>query len=188
MKKVFIIHGYGGEPNGGWRPWLMGKLARLDVWACALAMPMPDFPKKEDWVKEISRAVGEPTEDTFLVGHSLGVPALLNYVESLPEGSKIGGLVLVSGIINVILEKDRYTQINHFYDRPFDFEKIKSICGKCVVIHGDDDQNVPFNQAEDLSKNLSCKLIPIPHGGHLNDSSGWYELPKALESLQGMFN
>lgn len=86
MKKVFMIHGFNGEPNGGWRPWLMGKLARIEVWACALPMPMADSPKKDEWIKEIQRQIGNQTQDTFLVGHSLGVPAILNYLQTIPTG------------------------------------------------------------------------------------------------------
>lgn len=186
MKKVFLIHGYGGEPNGGWRPWLMGELAQKNIWACAPAMPMAGNPKKDEWIKEIARQVSEPSKDIFLVGHSLGVPALLRYIESLPEGSKIGGLVLVSGIIHVVPGKERYNPINHFYDKDFDYEKIKSICKNSIVIHGDDDQNVPFSHAEELSSKLSCELISIPNGGHLNGSSGWYKLPEALDALEKM--
>jgi len=44
MKKVFIIHGFEGSPNGGWRPWLMAELEQHDVYACALSMPNPDNP------------------------------------------------------------------------------------------------------------------------------------------------
>jgi uncharacterized protein len=186
MKKVFIVHGFGGEPNGGWRPYLMGKLARVDIWACALAMPTPDEPKKDEWVSEISRAVGIPDENTFLVGHSLGVPAILNYVESLPEGSKLGGVVLVSGIIKVIPDRDKYIPINHFFDKIFDYIKIKNICNNFVVIHGDNDPAVPFEQAQDLSHHLSCVLVPIKNGGHLNGRSGWYELPEAFDALVQM--
>ena len=46
MKKVFIVHGFEGEPNGGWRPWLMGELAKKDIYACALPMPIPSSPNK----------------------------------------------------------------------------------------------------------------------------------------------
>lgn len=186
MKKVFIIHGYGGEPNGGWRPWLMGKLARMDVWACALAMPMDGEPKKEEWIKEIARMVGEPTKDIYLVGHSLGVCAVLHYLQSLPVGG-IGGAVLVSGPIHV-LPKDKYRPIDHFMDTPFNFNLIKNNCKSFSVIHGDNDEVVPFSHAEQLSKNLSCELVTITNGGHLNGSSGWHELPEALTALEKMFN
>jgi predicted alpha/beta hydrolase family esterase len=186
MKKVFIVHGYGGEPNGGWRPWLMGKLAKIDIWACSLAMPNPNNPNKDEWVNKITRELGEPNEDIFLVGHSLGVPALLNYIESLPIDKKIGGMVLISGITHIIPNKERYNPINHFFNKDFNYEKIKNVCKNFVVIHGDDDMNVPFSQAVELSKNLSCELIIIKNGGHLNGSAGWYELPEAFNSLEKM--
>jgi len=89
MKKVFIVHGFGGEPNGGWRPWLMGELAKKDIYACALPMPTPEEPKKEEWVKAITDAIKIPNEEIFLVGHSLGVPAILHYLENLVAGGGV---------------------------------------------------------------------------------------------------
>jgi len=185
MKKVFLIHGYGGEPNGGWRPWLMGELAKESIWACALAMPMVDIkPIKDEWVRELSRSIGSPNEEVFIVGHSLGVPAVLRYVESLPKGSVLGGLILASGFTHA-LEKDKYRALDNFVDKPFDFEHIKNVCKKFSVIHGDNDTAVPFAEAEELSSNLSCELISVPNGAHLSD--GCYELPQALEALKKMF-
>lgn len=188
MKKVYIIHGYGGEPNGGWRPWLMGQLAKDEIWACALAMPMAGSPQKEKWVQKIQEEIREPNEEVFLVGHSLGVPAILNFLESLPIGSKIGGVVLVSGIIHVIPNKERYLPINHFYDKDFNYEYIKDRCKKFVIIHAKNDENVPYEQAVNLSKNLSSTLLSLESGGHLNGSSGCYELPVVLEKLKEIMN
>lgn len=178
-----MIHGFKGEPNGGWRPWLMGELAKNNIYACALPMPTPDKPIKEEWVKTIKDAVGNKTDEIFLIGHSLGVPAILRYLETLPIGSKIGGAVLVSG---VIFEKERYEPINNFLNSPFNFDHIKSVCNKFIIIHGDNDENVLFSEATDLSKFLSCDLIPIPNGKHLNGTAGCYKLPEALESLLKM--
>ncbi len=185
-KKVFMVHGFRGEPNGGWRPWLMGQLAKADVYACALPMPTPSDPIKEEWIKEIQHAIPNPNEDIFLVGHSLGVPAILNYLESLPEGAKIGGAVLVSGPIEKIDTENpdsKLRKIDHFF-HDFDFNKIKNSCLQFSVIHGDNDPKVVFeNHAIPLSEKLSCELISIPNGGHLNGNSGWYELPEAFTAL-----
>jgi hypothetical protein len=73
MKKVFIIHGFQGSPNGGWRPWLMVELDKLDIYACALPMPTPDEPKCEEWVAEIAGVIPEVNEDIFLVGPMVGM-------------------------------------------------------------------------------------------------------------------
>ncbi|MFA5932187.1 MAG: alpha/beta hydrolase [Candidatus Paceibacterota bacterium] len=186
MKKIFMVHGFQGSPNGGWRPWLMGKLADEDIYACALPMPNPEKPNREEWVKTITNAVGVPNEEIFLVGHSLGVPAILRYLETLKRDQKIGGAVLVSGPAFEI-KKDDHKDVNKFINKSFDFKHIKEVCKKFVVIHGDNDTQVPFSDAEFLSENLYCPLVSIPNGGHLNGGSGWRELPKLLESLEKMF-
>jgi predicted alpha/beta hydrolase family esterase len=185
MKKVFMIHGFHGEPNGGWRPWLMSELAKNDIYACALPMPTPDEPEKDEWVKTIVDAVGIPNEETFLVGHSLGSPAILRYLETLKKNQILGGAVLVSGPA-FKLKKQGYEKVNEFLDRPFDFDKIKDVCKNFTVIHGDNDTAVSFSDAEYLSKNLGCDLVSIPNGNHLNGSAGWRELPQLLESLEKM--
>lgn len=185
MKKVFMIHGFMGEPNGGWRPWLMSELAQNDIWACALPMPTPDNPIKDEWIQTIKDAVKIPTDEIFLIGHSLGVPAILHYLESLPDGVKIGGAVLVSGPVFKI-PNNKYDLVNKFLENSFNFDYIKKTCNNFVIIQGDDDPNVPITDAEYLSKNLSCNLILVPNGKHLNGSAGIYKLPQALESLLKM--
>jgi len=182
MKKVFMIHGFMGTPNGGWRSWLMAELAKRDIYACSLPMPSPDKPNKTQWVKMINETVGIPSEDIFLVGHSLGVPAILRYLETLDKDAKIGGVVLVSGPA-VKIEKDGYEQVNTFLETSFDFDHIKNACNNFTIIHGLDDNNVSFSDAEFFTKNLVGKLIPVINGGHLNGGAGWYELPQALDSL-----
>lgn len=180
-----MIHGFRGEPNGSWRPWLMGELAKHDIYACALPMPTPENPVKSEWIQTITEAVVSPSEEIFLVGHSLGVPAILRYLESLDNDSKIGGVLLISGPLFEI-KKDGYEQVNSFINTTFDFSHIKNVCNNFIVIHGDNDKNVPFSDAEQLVKELSCNLISILNGGHLRGGEGWYQLPQALESLLRM--
>ena len=68
----------------------------------------------------------------------------------------------------------------------FNFEKIKSNCKEFYIIHGDNDPNVPLANAEFLSQNLGGELIVVKNGGHLNGSSGWFELPQCLTALNKM--
>ncbi len=184
--KVFLIHGFEGMPNGGWRPWLMGKLALDDVYACALPMPLPYTPTKDGWVQEIKRAIPEPGENIFLVGHSLGVPAILQYLHGLPDGVTIGGAVLVSGPYHNV--DDGYSVLlESFFEPAYDFARIKKSCKNFVVIHGANDTVVKFSDAEEFSRALACKLISIPNGGHLGGSDGWRELPQALSALKNFY-
>jgi len=181
-----MIHGFHGEPNGGWRPWLMRELAKKDIYACALPMPDPNNAQKDEWVETISEAVGNPTEETFLVGHSLGVPAIFRYLETLSKDQKIGGAVFVSGPAFEV-KRIGYEAVNNFLNTPFDFKHTKDVCKNFTIIHGYNDKSVPFSDAEYLSKNLSCDLISVSNGGHLGGHEGAYELPQALEALEKMF-
>lgn len=163
----------------------MGKLAKEhNTYACALAMPTPYTPKVQEWVNEIARVVDTP-EDIILVGHSLGVPAVLHYLVTLPVGVRVGGIVLVSGLIeNVQMENSE--RIANFFEKPFDFEKIKNSATHISVIHGDNDNVVPFSHAEKFATNLECELISVKNGLHLSGGAGWFELPEALTAVLEM--
>src|SRR3989344_1795964 len=182
MKKVFIIHGFEGSPNGGWRPWLMGELEKQEIYACALSMPTPENPVCAEWVDEISRHIERNTDDEiYLVGHSLGAPAILRYLESA-QAKKISWAVLVSGPS----EKNNNRKIDSFLNKNFDFVGIKSNCKKFAIIHGDNDPNVPLENAKFLSQELNGELVIVKNGGHLNGSAGWMKLPQCIETLNNM--
>lgn len=180
-KKVLIIHGFEGTPNGGWRPWLMEELAKDDIYACALAMPNPDNPVKDEWVNEIKRHVTSK-DDIYLIGHSLGVPAIFHYL-TLDEALNVKGSILVSGPCNPVDNE----KIKDFLDKKFDFSKIKKKAGQVVVIHGDDDPLVDLSDAQKISRELDGELIIIKGGKHLNGSAGWNQLPQCLDALKKMF-
>lgn len=186
MPRVIIIHGFGGKPNGGWRPWLMGMLGKeQDIFSVSLAMPSPDKPKKSEWVSVINDAVGKENNGTILVGHSLGVPAVLRYLESLPKGKKILGAVLVSGPVTSPIGK-KYSAIKNFFTGGFNFKKIRNSCKNFVIIHGDNDAVVNISDAYILSGELNAPMHVIRNGEHLTGSSGWYELPQVFTEIKKM--
>jgi predicted alpha/beta hydrolase family esterase len=184
MKKVFIVHGFEGMPNGGWRPWLMAELEKLGVYACALSMPTPEKPVEAEWVAEISRHIPtESPDEYYLVGHSLGTPAILRYLENANPKIRLKGAVLTaSPLDNVGVEG-----ISDFFKTSFDFETIKQRAACFAVIHGDNDDVVPLGHAKTLAGELDANLVIVPEGGHLTGSDGWYQLPQVLEALRRIF-
>lgn len=182
MKKVFIIHGFEGSPNGAWRGWLMQELEKQDIYACALPMPHPEAPVQQEWIDEIVRIVElNKNDELYFVGHSLGSTAILRYLETVDI--KLSGVILVSGPIVKTFNRN----IDNFLETPFDFETIKSKVQKITVIHGDNDPYVFIGDHGDvLSKALNAKYIVIKDGGHLNGSAGWHQLPECLKALNEM--
>jgi predicted alpha/beta hydrolase family esterase len=184
MKKVFIIHGLEGSPNGGWRPWLMGELQKIGVYACSLSMPHESNPICEEWVEEIRRHVdGNKEDEIYLVGHSLGVPTILHYLEQASHETHIAGAVLVSGPS----EKISNEKAKGFLESPLNFEKMLPKVSHFSVIHGDDDPVVPLQNGGFLAEKLHCDLVIIHEGKHLNGGAGFYQLPECLQELQKMF-
>jgi len=161
----------------------MGELEKMDIYACALAMPDPANPICDEWIKEVARQVERNQDDEiYLVGHSLGVPTILRYLEESTM-TNVQGTILVSGPS----EKNNNRKIDSFLEKPFNFEAIKSKAKRFSVIHGDNDPNVPLANAEFLTDKLRADLVIVPNGGHLNGSGGWLVLPQVLEALRKMF-
>ena len=169
----------------------MGELDKLDVYACSLPMPNPNEPKCNKWVEEISRNIPEVSEDIFLIGHSLGTPAILNYLETLETEKRLGGVFLVAGpceALDINNSNSNIRKIDDFFTHLFDFEKIKNKAKKFIVIHGSDDKSVPLSHAEKTSKELNGELIIIKDGGHLSGWNGFNTLHQLLDKFKEITN
>ncbi|KAF1006166.1 MAG: putative hydrolase YdeN [Luteibacter sp.] len=96
-KRVVIVHGYMASPTDHWFPTLTQSLevegARVDV----VSLPESNAPRAQAWAATLQDVVPHVDENTFIIGHSLGCVTTLRHLQSLPAGSRIGGLVLVSG-------------------------------------------------------------------------------------------
>jgi predicted alpha/beta hydrolase family esterase len=184
MKKVYLIHGFEGSPNGGWRPYLMRELEKHDIYSFALSMPTPDKPIMTEWLSEIKHYVDRDINDEiYLVGHSLGGTAILRYLEQF-DSPNIKGVVIVSAPCS----KNDKGKIADFLKTDFDWSVIKTKIQNVTVIHGDNDPLVPISDAEKTSQELNGELIIIPNGKHLNGSAGFTELPELLSALLKKFN
>lgn len=183
MKKVFLIHGFGGNPNGGWRPYIMFELEKVGIYACSLPMPKPEAPILGEWLDTIKSAVETCSDDEiYLVGHSLGGTAILRYLEKF-DVSNIKGLILASAPCNL----NKNDKIAGFLTPDFNWNIISNYKNPVVVIHGDNDPYVPISDAKEVKNNLNAELIVIKNGKHLNGSAGYSELPEALNVLIKMF-
>ena len=139
-----------------------------------------DAPQFSEWLSHIQSQVINPDEETYFVGHSLGCITIVQYINNLNLNIKIGGAVLVAGFVSPI----HLTELNSFFDIPLDNEKIKSLGGKIIAINSDDDPFVPYQQAQEIEKNLGAELYTVQGGKHLNVKAGFKEIPLVLELLK----
>lgn len=178
-KRAFLIHGWEGYPEEGWRPWLKKELEKRGFEVFVPAMPNANFPIQRQWVAHLQKLVSKPTKVDFFVGHSLGCITILRILERLKEREKVGGAVLVAGFTDDLSIKE----ITTFFKDKINFEKIRKACPKFIAIHSDNDPWVDLKYGDILKEKLGAKLIVEHNKKHFSGDDNIFELPSALEAV-----
>lgn len=185
---IYIIHGWDDGPGNGWFPWIKKELTQRGKKVTIPAMPDPAHPLIDTWVPFLKRLIKLPNEETILVGHSVGGQAALRYLETLPAGVKIGGLILVAAWLHLkpeILEDEETMAIaTPWIERPLNWPKIRSHVDKATVIMSDDDQFVPVEDGKVLARELGAKLVVEHHKRHISGADGITALSSLLFELE----
>ncbi len=179
MKKAILIHGWEGYPEEGWRPWLRSELGKQGFEVVVPAMPNSAKPKMNEWLNHLEKLVGNPDENCYFVGHSLGCITILRYLESFSMNQKIGGAVLVAGFTSNL----GYDELDTFFQTKIGWDKIKSHCKKFVAIHSSNDPYVSLHYADFFRNNLDAEIVIEQNMKHFSGDDGINELPSVLESV-----
>lgn len=182
-KRVFIIHGWEGNPNLHWIPWLKDKLEEKEYEVVTPQMPNTMNPDFNSWVEYLQRVVKNPDESVFLIGHSLGCITILRFIESLKGSSKIGGAVLVAGFGHDLDYEGYKGELSSFFGTSINWKDIKKHCNKFIAIHSKDDPYVNFDNSELFKEKLNAQTIIHENRGHYNASDGVKEFPELLELI-----
>ena len=85
MKTAFIFHGTEGHPEENWFPWTKKQLEQRGYEVFVPQFPSPPvIPAKiADWFDVLKSYEEKITEDTILIGHSLGGIFTLRLLEKL---------------------------------------------------------------------------------------------------------
>jgi uncharacterized protein len=178
-KRVFLIHGWEGRPDGGWRPWLKNELEKRKFTVTAPAMPDTNHPKMDAWVNHLAKTIGTPDKDCYLVGHSLGCITILRYLETLKPGQKIGGAILVAGFVSDL----GFDEVKTFFKKPLEWNEITAHCKKFVAIHSDNDPYVSLHYGDIFKEKLKASVVVEHNMKHFSGSDGVLQLPVALNNL-----
>lgn len=185
MKRVFIIHGWGGDSKGHWLPWLKTELEKKGYQVAVPDMPNTEVPVIAEWVGCLARLVGTPDEETYFVGGSIGCQTILRYLETIDQ--KVGGAVFVAGWFNLEnLEtegEDAVEIAKPWIETPIDLEKVKQVCPKSTLIISDNDCYGAFEENKAKFAELGSKIVVIPGAGHFTEEDGCTKLPQILDEF-----
>ncbi|MBX4205288.1 MAG: alpha/beta hydrolase [Candidatus Doudnabacteria bacterium] len=187
MKRVYLIHGWEGNPKNNWFPWLKSKLEEQGFEVLAPAMPHAEAPNRMEWTTTLHDLILNPDEETFLVGHSMGCQAIQRYLETLSDDKIIGGAVLVAGWINDPRWEGRTEEeikvVKDWFDVPKDYEKIKNHCKKFISIFSTNDPFISQPNWKEASEILGSEVVMAENKSHFDDEAGIKELPEAFGAL-----
>lgn len=190
MKRVFIIHGWDGYPEEGWFPWLRQKLEERGFEVHVPQLPDTENPRIEKWVPSVAKVVGVPDEETYFVGHSMGCQTIVRYLETLPEDTKVGGVVFVAGFFKRLTSlepgPDVTEVVEHWLSRPVDLLKVRKHLTQSVAIFSENDPYVPLDNQDEYKSKLGSRIMIEHNKGHFNAKAGVTELPIVLEELLKM--
>lgn len=168
MKRVIIVHGWGGDPEKDWLPWLAGELKKMGYEVVLPAMPDTETPVIEKWVPFLAETVGTPNTDTYLVGHSIGCQTIMRYLETI--NTKIGGALFVAGWFELEnLESDEEKRVaKPWIETPIDHAKVKASAGKTTLIISDNDDFGAFEENKKEFADIIDKMVVLHNVGHIN--------------------
>lgn len=176
MKNVVIIHGWGANSQSNWFPWLANELEQKCWKVTVPDFPNSEFPLLSQWLEHFQKNVAID-EETVLIGHSLGVPFILRFLEQSKE--KIKAAFLVAGFDRPL----NFPEIVNFVDKPFDWKKIISSCDQFIVITSKDDPFILPAIGKDMAKHLNGKFIEEQNVGHITDLNGTFAYPRLRDLI-----
>lgn len=188
MKRIFIIHCWGGTPADNWYPWLASALEAKGYAVTVPDMPDTETPAIDAWVHHLKDVVGTVDEQTFFVGHSIGCQTILRYLASLPAGTKAGGAAFVAGWFHLTrLESDEEWAIaKPWLETPIDLAQVKEHAQTFHAIFSDNDPFVPLSDKDIFEKELGASTVVMNEKGHFTGDDGVMELPEVLDTLSHM--
>ena len=169
MKKVYLIHGWGGNSDGAWFNWLKEELSKKGFEVIAFDMPNTDHPKIEEWVGYLRENIDVDSinEHTYFVGHSIGCQTILRFIEKLHRHKKIGGCVFVAPWLNLIkLEPEEIAIAHPWINTQIDFGRIVDHTNNFLCLFSDDDPYVHLDEVKKFKEKLEAKVIIKSKKGH----------------------
>ena len=187
-KRIFLIHGWDGSSEGDWISWATEKFRQLGHTVIAPDMPHPEKPEIKEWVDYLKSIATSLDQNTYFIGHSIGCQTILRFLET--QDIKIGGAIFVAGWFNLInLENaESETIAKPWIETPMNFEKIKNNLNRSILILGDNDPWVPYEETKrDFETKLGAEAITLHNVGHITSDDGFGPLPKLVEIFQNHF-
>ncbi|MCH9812565.1 MAG: alpha/beta hydrolase [Epsilonproteobacteria bacterium] len=168
MKKVLLLHGWGGSDYPHWQSWLAGEIAKTYGNVSFPLLDNPHFPSKNRQMRQIKRLLLEEKPD-IVICHSLACTLWFHLCQEA-NITPIEHLLLVAPpsietnidtiktFFPVIIPTDLYAK-------------------EVMVVTSTNDPYLNIKEAHHIQKTLGVEMKIIENAGHINDESGYGNWP-----------
>lgn len=175
MKRVLILHGWGGSDFPHWQSWLASEIAKDYGCVSFLKFSNSDFPNKNEWIEELDKELKEFKPD-IVICHSLANILWFHLCNEL-KISEVKRLFLVAP---PSLEC-KIEELKSF----FPCRAPANLYAKeALLVASTNDQYMSLDDASLLAKSLEVEMLILQNAGHINSDSGYGEWPWILEEIK----
>ena len=153
MRYIFV-HGYNASPDINFWPWLKNELRKKGHDVIAPVLPNSENPDSIEWVQTLIDEVGHVSEQDIIIGHSLGAPAALKFLEAAEAYSTPKGVLLIAPIWQIKNEKF----LGHFLNE-LDFNVLMWRAKLFAVLHDKEDTIIPFDHGQKYANVLHSQFV-----------------------------
>ena len=187
MKTALILHGWDGDSQNNWFPWLKNELKARGYECIIPDLPSSANPTLEEHLSVIDRYASEFKKWDIIIWHSLGCKLAINYIEK----HNITGVIalLVAPVYPWLTDElgkevfwEAYNNLQEYFDSENTFE---DLWNKHVVFLSEDDPYINLESAEDYySQFENVEFIEFEDKWHFNTIAGVLQLDEILEYTQ----
>lgn len=177
-----MIHGHSGSPDKEWFQYIKNNLKNHEI--DVFIPQMPSEHTLEAWFLEAEKWKEKITENTILIGHSLGCPFILNLLASLEK--PVFGTVFIAGFGTLFPEEGERVDVKkdcNSFVKNISWKKAKSSAGIIKSFASTNDENIPLEYSVNFGVILKKPVEFIKDAGHFRGSAGFLEFPELLEYL-----
>ena len=190
IKKVYMIHGWTGNPKEGWFPQIKKNLEEKGFNVAAFEMPETDTPSIEGWVGFLEENIPseEIDEETYFIGHSIGCQTIMRFLEKLHKHKKVKGCVFVAGwftLTKEAYEDEEDKKLMHpWTTKELDFSRVLDHCDNFLAIFSKDDPFVKLSDSEIFKEKLGAKIAITDGRGHFVAKEEPFVLKEILDFVK----
>jgi len=168
--------------------WLKQKLTDKGFEVVVPKMPGAETPHIEPWLAKMKEVVGVPDEQTYFIGHSIGCQAVLRYLTTLPEQTKVAGVFLIAPWMflddEAIAEDGEEASAiqKEWESAPLDWNKLKNKTKNFICQFSDNDPFVLLEKNKELfAEKINAEILIDNEKGHFTEDDGVTENQRVVD-------